>query len=325
MKLVVLDADTFIFPDEAPWAPLKAFGELTLHGQTPHDDTALIAERCAGADIVLTNKVPLRGEVLQQLDTLKVISVLATGYNIIDMDAAQTCGVTVCNVPGYSTNFVAQHTVALILGLCNRTGPLSDWVHSGGWQRSKIFTWWDKPLIELEGLTLGIIGLGSIGRRVGEMMTAMGMRVLGHSRSRKETPTWPGFTWAEPETIFAQADVITLHCPQTPETTKMVNTALLATMKPSAFLINTARGGLIDEQALRDALEAGTLAGAALDVLDGEPMRVDCPLLGAPNCILTPHVAWSSLPARQRLLDITVDNLRAFFNGTPQNVVSECP
>lgn len=321
MKLVILDAQTFHYPDESPWAPLQAFGQVVIHALTPHDDESLIVERCAGADVVLTNKVPLKASTLARLKALKLISVLATGYNIIDLAAARDRGVTVCNVPGYSTHFVAQHTVALMLALCNRTAPLDAWVREGGWVRSPIFTWWDQPLVELDGLTVGIIGLGTIGRRVGEIVTALGCKVLGCSRSRKNTPEWPGFAWADSEEIFERADVITLHCPQTAENAQFVNAALLARMKPGSFLINTARGSLINEGDLRDALEKGSLAGAALDVVDGEPMRPNCPLLGAPNCIITPHVAWSSGPARQRLLDATVQNISHFLNGSPQNVV----
>lgn len=321
MKIVILDADTFLYPDAAPWAPLKAFGEVVLHGVTDQKNEALIAERCAGAEVVLTNKVPLSKTVLEQLPQLKLISVLATGYNIIDVAAAKACGVTVCNVPGYSTNFVAQHTVALILALCNRTAPLDAWVRDGNWTKSKTFTWWDRDLAELDGLTVGIVGLGTIGRKVGQAVTALGCKVLGNTRSRKDPPSWPGFAWADVEAIFEIADIVTLHCPQTAENAQFVNAALLAKMKPSAFLINTARGGLINEADLREALENGTIAGAALDVVTTEPMRADCPLLGAPNCIITPHVAWSSGPSRQRLLDATLANIRCFIEGVPQNVV----
>ncbi len=321
MKIVVLDADTFLYPDEAPWAPLKEFGEFVLHGVTDQKDEALIAERCAGAEVVLTNKVPLSGATLAKLPDLKLISVLATGYNIVDVTAAKERGVTVCNVPGYSTNFVAQHAVALMLALCNRAAPLDAWVRDGGWTRSQTFTWWDRDLVELDGLTVGIVGLGTIGRRVGEIVTAMGCKVLGGSRSRKNAPDWPGFAWADTEEIFETADIVTLHCPQTPENTGFINAALLKKMKPSAFLINTARGGLINETDLREALENNVIAGAALDVVGTEPMRADCPLLGAPNCIITPHVAWSSGPARQRLLDATVANIRGFLDGKPQNAV----
>jgi len=322
MKSVILDAETFHYPDDEPWRPLRQFGELVLHPLTEQSDEALIVERCTDADVVLTNKVPLTASVLERLETLRLISVLATGYNIIDLEAARQQGVTVCNVPGYSTRFVAQHTIALMLALCNRTATLGSWTAAGGWTHARTFSWWDKPLVELDGLKVGIVGLGSIGRCVGEIVTAMGACVWGNSRTRKNTPDWPGFAWASIEAIFEHCDIVSLHCPQTPENTRFINAGLLARMKPSAFLINTARGGLIDELALRAALENGTIAGAGLDVLNREPMPADCPLIDAPNCLITPHVAWSSDPARKRLLDMTIKNIQCYLDGAPQNVVS---
>ncbi|WP_309396030.1 D-2-hydroxyacid dehydrogenase [Cerasicoccus maritimus] len=319
MKIVILDAGTFYFEDEQPWRALRQFGELVIH---EHTAASTIVERCAGAQIVLTNKVPFSAETLQALPELKLISVLATGYNIIDTAVAKAQGVTVCNGPSYSTQSVAQHTLALILELCNNVGLHSQSVHVGDWVNSEGFCYWKKPLVQLEGATVGFVGWGEIGRRVGEQVRALGANVIAYTRSRKGAPEWDeGFAWADLDEVFAQSDVISLHCPQTPENTGLVNRERLAMMKDTAYLVNTARGGLIDETALVEALKNGVIAGAALDVVSKEPMAVDNPLLGAPNCLITPHVAWSSMPARQTLLDITLNNIRAFLDGEPQNVV----
>ncbi len=321
MKTVVLDAGTFHFDSPEPWAFLQTLGEVELHTLTPYADEEIV-NLCRGAEFVLTNKVPLSQAVLEQLPELKCISVLATGYNIIDLDAAREAGVTVCNVPGYSTACVVQHTLALMLELCNHVGSLSQTVHAGDWVRSPLFSYWPKPLIELQGLTVGIIGYGEIGGQVGDVVHALGAEVLGYRRSRRDGPSWDGFAWAEVEEICERADIISLHCPQTPDNAKFINADFLRRMKPTAMLVNTARGGLIDEAALADALRRGEIAGAALDVVTHEPMREDCPLLGVENCLITPHVAWSGLPSRMRLLDTTEANLRAYLAGKPQNVVS---
>ena len=320
VKIVVLDAATLDFPDSA-WEGLRAHGEVTLHPLTPSDQ-AVIAERCAGAEVVLTNKVPLEAATLGALPALRLVSVLATGYNIVDAKAARARGVVVCNVPGYSTMSVVQHTLALILEWTNQTGLHNAAVAAGEWMRSERFCFWKTPIRELAGDTVGIIGFGSIGARVAEVLHGLGANVLANSRSRKGAPAWGPFAWAEVEEIFENADVVTLHCPQTPENTRFVNAELLARMKPTALLVNTARGGLIDEAALAAALKAGRPAAAALDVVTHEPMRADCPLLGVPNCLITPHVAWASEKARRRLLAITAENLRAFAAGVPQNVVN---
>ncbi len=321
--MVILDAGTFYFEDESPWAPLHEFGDVFIHEHTPHDDSALIAERCAGAEVVLTNKVPMSADTLAQLPGLKLIGVLATGYNIIDVAAAKAQGVTVCNGPSYSTQSVAQHTLALMLELCNHVGLHSQSVHAGDWVNCEEFCYWQKPLVQLTEATVGFIGWGEIGGRVGELVHALGANVIAHTRSRQGAPNWEtGFTWADLDEVFAQSDIVTLHCPQTPDNTGFVNRNRLALMKNTAFLINTARGGLVDEAALAEALQHGEIAGAALDVVSQEPMTADNPLLGAPNCFITPHVAWSSWPARQALLDITLANIRAFLAGRPQNVVN---
>lgn len=323
MKIAILDAGTFYFEDDTPWAPLKDMGELTIYQHTPHGEADLIVERCQGCEIVLTNKVPLSAETLKQLPDLKMVGVLATGHNIVDGQAARKQGVVVCNAPSYSTQSVAQHTLALILELCNHVGLHTHSVHDGDWVRSEAFCYWKKPLVELSGATVGFVGWGEIGSRVGELVRALGANIISHTRSRRGAPDWAdGFRWGELDEVFAESDVITLHCPLTPENTGLVNAERLQAMKKTAYLVNTARGPLIDEAALAEALRNGEIAGAALDVVSSEPMKADNPLLGAPNCCITPHVAWSSLPARTKLLEITFDNVCAHLAGQPRNVVN---
>jgi len=322
-QTVVLDAGTMGLPDEA-WNPLRHFGELLLYPNTPHDDDACILERCRNAEVVLTNKVPVRHSVIEQADPLALISTLSTGYNIIDTDAARAKGVVVCNVPGYSTSAVAQHTMALLLELTNRVGLHSDAVLAGAWTRSEFFYFCERPIVELAGRTLGLVGFGTIAQAVARLAQAFGARILAYRRSRGACPFSEGFAWADSvEAVFQEADAVSLHCPLTPETERMVNAERLALMRPTAFLINTARGALVDEPALADALLAGRIAGAALDVVAAEPMEPTSPLLaGIPNLIITPHNGWASRETRQRLLDWTVENVQAFLRGEPRNRVA---
>lgn len=320
MKIVILDAGTLDFATSA-WAGLEEMGELVIHAHTPAED-ASIAERIAGADAVFTNKVPLSAGVLEGASDLKFVGVLATGYNIIDTETARAKGQTVCNVPGYSTASTSQHAVALILELCNQVGAHSRSVHAGDWTRSEHFSYWESAPRELASMTVGIVGFGTIGRRVASTLDAMGATILASARTPRDAPDYPGFEWADNEAIFKRADLVSLHCPETPENSGFVNAGLLATMRPGALLVNTARGGLVDEQALADALQGGRLAGAAVDVVRKEPMAADCPLLGVENCIVTPHIAWASEPARRRLVEASVSQLRAFLEGNPVNVVS---
>ena len=320
MKIVVLDADTLGF-NQIAWSELAAFGELVLHPTTDHMNGEVL-RHAEGADVILTNKVPLQGDVLSKLKSLKLISVLATGYNIIDLEQAKACGVTVCNVPAYSSASAAQHTVALILELCNHAGLHSQSVHNGDWIRSPHFCYWKKPVVELTGLTVGMMGFGDIGRRAATILHAMGARIQASVRTPRDMPDWEGFRWVNLNELFATSDIVSLHCPETQENRGFVNEALLATMKPSAMFINTARGGLVDEEALAQALHCGQIAGAAVDVVSAEPMAEDSPLLGVPNCIITPHIAWASEPSRRRLLKISVANLQAYFAGQAQNVVA---
>lgn len=320
MKISVLDAQTLGF-DDSVWQALADLGALTLHPTTGHRLDAVL-EHAEGADVVLTNKVPLGSDALAALTDLKLISVLATGYNIIDLAEAKARGVTVCNVPAYSSASAAQHAVALILELCNHCGLHSRSVHEGDWTRAPLFTYWKKPVIELTGLTVGMMGFGAIGRRTATILHAMGARIQACVRTPRNAPDWAGFRWVDRDELFETSDIVSLHCPQTAETTGFVDAERIARMKPGAMLVNTARGGLVDESGLAKALQTGQLVGLAVDVLSAEPMAPENPLLGAPNCIITPHIAWASDPSRRRLLDISAENIKAFSAGRPQNVVS---
>jgi glycerate dehydrogenase len=313
-KLVALDSETLDLPDSA-WSALAAFGELTRHAFTPADESVIL-ERCQGAEIVFSNKVLLMRPVLENLPDLKLICILATGTNNVDLEAARERGIEVRNVPAYSTQSVAQHALAMLLELTNRSGYYSRSVHEGDWIKSRQFCYWHHQIFELAGKTAGFIGFGQIGRATAELLHAMGMRIIAQTRTPRNDPDYEGFEWKSVEEIFSTADVISLHCPQTAENLEFVNKALLARCKPGALLINTARGPLINESDLREALESGRLAGAALDVLTKEPMDASNPLLGAPNCLITPHIAWASIEARQRLMGITVENVRTFLQDS---------
>ena len=310
MRIVVLDGYT-LNPGDNPWDPVARLGPLTVFDRTP---AALVVERGRGAEILLTNKTPLGAASLAELPALRFIAVLATGYDVVDVAAARAREIPVSNVPVYGTDSVAQHTFALLLELCNHAADHAAAVAAGGWTRSPDFCFWTAPPIELAGMTIGIVGLGRIGRRVAEIASAFGMRVISASARAAGR--------AELGQIFAAADVVSLHCPLTPRTAGFVDGDLLRRMKPTAFLLNTARGGLVDEAALCDALTGGRLAGAGFDVSSSEPLAPTSPLLGAPNLVLTPHMAWASLAARRRLMEATAHNVEAFLGGAPINVVS---
>lgn len=312
MKIVVLDGCT-LNPGDLDWTPLQALGEIEIRDRTAVDDIVTVA---AEADVVLTNKTPLSAATLARLPKLRYIGVLATGYNVIDTVAAKARGIVLTNVPDYGTRSVAQHVFALLLELTQHVGHHAQTVREGRWAQSPDFCYWDKPLIELAGLTLGVVGFGRIGQAVAEVGRAFGMEVIASTRSTPE-----GVTKVERDELFRRSDVISLHCPLTPETQGMVNAARLALMKPTAFLINTGRGPLIVEQDLADALNNGRIAGAGLDVLSIEPPKSGHPLFFAKNCLITPHIAWATRAARSRLLDTVVANLQAFQAGKPQNVV----
>lgn len=317
-KIVVLDGYT-LNPGDNPWLPVEALGDLTVYDRTPADK---VLERAKDADIVLTNKTPLSGEIIENLPDLKLIGVLATGYNIVDTAAASRRGIPVVNVPEYSTDTVAQFVFALLLELCHHVGQHSESVLAGDWCRSEDFMFTLSPQVELAGLTLGIVGYGRIGARVAQIADAFGMKVRATTRSPKPAPALADFAWVSLDQLLAKSDVVSLHCPQTEQTKGMVNEAFFKQMKPSAFLINTSRGGLVNETDLVQALQSGQLAGAALDVVDSEPMPEGSVLIGAPNLIITPHIAWSALSARQRLMQTTAENIQAFLTGQPQNVVN---
>lgn len=318
MKIVVLDGFT-LNPGDNPWDGVEAQGEFTVHDRTPDEE---IVERCKGADIVLTNKTPLSAETLAQLPDLKFISVLATGFNVVDVAAARERNIPVSNIPIYGTDSVAQFVFAMLLQLCHNVALHDKLVKEGAWTSQPDFCFWKTPLIELRGKTMGIVGFGRIGRRTAEVANAFGMKVLAHDVYQGDAPAYNGFEWAEIDDLFDRSDVVSLHCPLTAENNGFVNNDLLAKMKPSSFLINTSRGPLINEDDLAAALNGGVLAGAAVDVVSSEPIKTDNPLLQAKNCLITPHIAWATLEARTRLMQTTVENVAAFIAGSPINVVN---
>ena len=315
MNIVVLDGYT-LNPGDLSWAELESLGTCRIYDRTSSDQ---VLTRAADAEIVVTNKLELGRKHFEALPRLKYVGVSATGTNVVDLKAAGERGITVTNVPAYGTSSVAQTTFALLLELAHHVGHHARAVREGRWSASPDWSFWDTPLIELEGLTMGIVGLGRIGGAVAKLSAAFGLKVLAVTTTSKTLPTF--VERANLETLFRTSDVVTLHCPLTPETRHLVNAQHLAWMKPSAFLLNTSRGGLVDEQALADALNAGRIAGAAVDVLSVEPPPADNPLLRAKNCLITPHFAWATRAARTRLLKTTVENVRAFLAGKPQNVV----
>jgi glycerate dehydrogenase len=317
MKIVVLDGYT-LNPGDLGWEAFQALGDFETHDRTP---PALTIERARDAEILLTNKTVLGRSEIAALPRLRYLGVLATGYNVVDVEAARERGIPVCNVPEYGTANVAQAVFALLLELTNRDGHHAQTVREGRWTTSADFCYWDFPLVELSGLTLGIVGYGRIGRAVGRIGRAFGMKVLAVDRRGEKTGE-EGVRFTDLDTMFRESDVLSLHCPLTPETKGLINAARLAQMKPTAFLINTARGGLVNEADLADALNHGRLAGAGLDVLSVEPPPADNPLLRAKNCIITPHIAWATRNARARLMNVAADNLRAWLRGQPQNVVN---
>ena len=313
VHIVVLDGFT-LNPGDLSWSGLEELGKLELYDRTPPE---LVIERAQGAPVVLTNKTILTGETLKTLPELRFIGVLATGYNVVDLVTATERGIAVSNVPAYAAPSVAQAVFSLLLELATRTGDHARAVAAGRWTASRDFCFWDTPLVELSGLTLGLIGFGAIGRAVSGIARALGMRVIVHSRKPIE-----GEENVTLDALFSQADVVSLHCPLTSATKGLVNPERLSLMKPSAFLINTGRGPLVDEDALADALNRGRIAGAGLDVLSQEPPPATNPLLTAKNCIITPHIAWATKASRERLLATSAANVRAFLAGTPQNLVT---
>lgn len=318
MNIVVLDGHT-LNPGDLSWDELGKLGSVTVYERTP---AGLVQERIGNAEMVLTNKTPLTREVLEAAENLRYVGLLATGYNVVDIEAAAARGITVTNVPAYGTESVAQFVFALLLELCHQIGRHGDSVRSGDWAKAVDFSYTLTPQIELWGKTMGIVGYGRIGRQVTRLAEAFGMRVLVSGRPGKAG--WnedSGVRRVPLEQLLAESDVVSLHCPLTAETEGLINRERLALMKPSAFLINTARGGLLQEQDVADALNEGRLAGAALDVLAAEPPAADHPLVHAPRCIITPHMAWAAVEARERLMSIAAGNAAAFLEGRPVNTV----
>ena len=318
MKIVVLDG-CVLNPGDNPWDEIEASGELIVYDRTSPDK---ILERSRGAEILLTNKTPITRETIDHLPELRYIGVLATGYNVVDVQAAAEKKIPVTNVPVYGTNSVAQYVFALLLELCHQTGQHSRAVEEGEWAKSPDFSFWKTPLIELYGKTMVVVGFGRIGRRVGELAHAFGMEVLAVDVVQDNPPSYRPFAWASMEDAFMQADVVSLNCSLTPDNEGFVNKALIDTMKRNSFLVNAARGQLINEADLAEALNTGKIAGAALDVVSTEPIRPDNPLLKAGNCIITPHIAWASFEARKRLMHTVAENIKAFLKGTIQNRVN---
>jgi glycerate dehydrogenase len=316
MKIVVLDGYT-TNPGDNPWDEVSKLGEFVCHERTPAN---LVIERAKDADVILTNKTLLSADTLAKLPRLKFVSVLATGYNVVDVKAARARGVAVSNVPAYATDAVAEYVFALLLNFYRQPQLHSDLIKKGEWLRRE-WCFWNTPLNEVAGQTIGIVGFGCIGRRVGEIAAAFKMKVLANDVVRANPPSYP-IAWREVPELFAESDVVTLHCNLTPENTGMVNQALLKRMKPTAYLINTSRGPLVKDADLAGALRQGKLAGAALDVVTTEPIPPDNPLLKAPNVTITPHVAWAALAARRRLTHITAENVAGFVAGKPVNVVN---
>lgn len=316
MNIVILDGFT-ANPGDLEWERLEKIGKLTVYDRTPADQ---VVERCKDAEIVFTNKTPLTKQDMEVLEKLKYIGVLATGYNVVDVKYATQKGIAVCNVPSYSTMSVAQNVFALILDITNSVAHYTREVKEGKWSESKDFCFTDTELIELDGKQIGIVGYGAIGRQVGKIAAAFGMTVACHT-SKSSSEVAPAIKM-DLDTLFSTSDIITLHCPLTEDTEKIVNKERLEMMKPSAILINTGRGPLLDEKAVAQALREGTIAAAGVDVLSQEPPEKENPLLQAPNIRITPHISWATKEARERLLDISVNNLEAFLAGKPQNLVN---
>lgn len=317
-RIVVLDGFT-LNPGDLSWDDFRPFGSIAIHDRTPVGD---VVARASGATCVLTNKTPLSAETFGRLPDLKYVGVLATGYNVVDVQAAKARGVVVSNIPSYGSASVAQHAFALILELANHVQVHADAVRAGEWSSNVDWCFTKTPIVELAEKTLGVVGFGRIGRLTAAIGHAMGMRILAHDANETAPPPYPGFRFVPLDALLGDSDVVSLHCPLFPATQGLINRRTLALMKPSAFLINTSRGPLVVDEDLAEALNAGRLAGAGLDVLSVEPPPADNPLIGARNCLITPHTAWASREARSRLMQLAVGNLAAFLQGAPTNVVN---
>ncbi|MEP3836364.1 MAG: D-2-hydroxyacid dehydrogenase [Algibacter sp.] len=320
MKIVVLDGYT-LNPGDLSWEGIKQFGDVLVYDRTG-SKTEEIVKNIGDAEIVFTNKTPLPKDVLKQVSQLKYIGVLATGYNVVDVNTAKEMGITVANVPTYGTQAVAQFTMALLLELCHNVGGHATAVNKGEWTKSKDFCFWNTPLIELDGKTLGIIGFGKIGQATAKIAEAFGLNIVAYNRSKKAALETETCRYVSFDKLLKSADIISLHCPETDATKGIINKLNIDKMKDGVMIINTSRGGLIVEDHLKDALNSGKVYGAAVDVVSTEPIKADNPLLNAKNCIITPHIAWASKASRSRLMQTTVGNLKAYLEGNPVNVVN---
>ena len=313
MNMVILDSEA-VNPGDLSWESLEQFGTLTVYPRTAPED---VISRISNNQVVITNKVPIDAAILRTGPEIRLICCLSTGYNVVDIQAAKEMNIPVCNVPSYSTEAVAQFTIALLLELCHRIGHHDQAVHSGKWASCPNFCFWDTPQLCLAGKTLGIIGYGQIGQAVGRIAQALGMNVIAHSRTRRGNGPY-----VDLDTLLAKSDVITLHCPLFPETQNLINSHTISKMKDGTILLNTSRGPVLDEKAVANALHSGKLSGAAMDVVSVEPISPNNSLLTAPNCIITPHIAWAPAQMRQRIIDTTANNIHHFLSHSPINVVN---
>jgi len=318
MKIVVLDGYT-LNPGDLSWDELNQLGNVVVYDRTPADKTV---ERIADAEIVITNKTVINNAVLEASPAIRYIGVLATGYNVVDVESAKAKGIPVCNIPSYGTAAVGQFAIALLLEICHHIGAHAQSVAAGEWAQQPDFCYWNHPLIELDGKSMGIIGFGRIGQQTARIAQALGMRILAHDRNQHTDLESDTLKYVTLETLFAEADVISLHCPLFEETTGIINKSTISRMKDGVIILNTSRGPLVVEADLAEALNSGKVFAAGLDVVSAEPIKNDNPLLTAKNCIITPHIAWAPIEARSRLLAIAVENLKAFLAGTPVNIVN---
>ncbi|CUX47901.1 D-2-hydroxyacid dehydrogenase [Clostridium sp. C105KSO13] len=321
MKIVILDGYTEN-PGDLSWEEMEALGELTVYDRTSLTDTQETIDRVGDAEVVITNKTPIPKEVFEKCLHIKYVGVLATGYNVVDVDTAKAKGIPVTNIPTYGTDAVGQFAIALLLEICHHIGHHSDAVHGGRWSSNDDWCFWDYPLIELAGKTMGIVGFGRIGQTTGRIAKALGMNVIANDEFKSESGKAIA-AYVDRDTLFAQSDVIALHCPLFPETKGMINRGNIAKMKEGVIILNNSRGPLIVEQDLKDALDSGKVYAAGLDVVSTEPINADNVLLHAKNCFITPHISWAPKESRQRLMNIAVNNLKAFVEGKPVNVVNQ--
>lgn len=321
MKIVVLDGYT-LNPGDLDWKGLESLGECTVYDRTSLTDTEEVIQRIGDAEVVYTNKTPLPEKVFEECKNLKFVGVLATGYNVVDIEAAKKRNIPVANIPTYGTAAVGQFAIALLLEICHHIGYHSKVVHEGKWAANPDWCFWDYPLIEMDGKTMGIIGYGRIGQATGRIAQALGMKILAYDSYRNPALESDTCHYTDLDEVLSKSDVIALHCPLFPDTEKMINRSTIAKMKDGVIILNNSRGQLINEQDLANALNSGKVAAAGLDVVSTEPIKSDNPLLTAKNCLITPHISWAPKESRKRLMDIAVSNLREFLNGTPKNIVN---